>query len=93
MTILYTGIKLVSSSVIGVGVGNVVSNVVKATAPETVNTASRIITGIGAGALAMAVSEFTTSSIEKQLDAIKDLIPTKKEEVVSEEPIEGTVID
>lgn len=66
--------KIVLSAIVGTSAGAVVQNVVKATLPQSVGVAGRVVATIGTFAIGVAVSELASQAFEKQIDDVVEVI-------------------
>jgi len=78
-------LKLGASVVVSIGVGAIVSNLVKCTTPDEVKMIMKICIGAGSLVLASvasdAASKYVEEKIDETVDMVKDLI---KEDVLNE---------
>lgn len=75
-------IKSVAALVVSIGVGAIVSNIVKGTTPSNAKTLLRVCVAIGSFVLTGLVSEAATKYTEKTIDETVDML----RDVVKEEP-------
>lgn len=79
-------VKTLASLVVSVGVGAVISNIVKSTTPADVKRLMKACIGIGslvlAGMISDAASKYTETKIDETVDMVKDAV--KEAEPVQE---------
>ena len=77
---MFTLIKFVSVSVVSVGVGNIVSNIVKATTPENVGKIRKFCITAGAMAISGIVGAKAVEYTENQVDTVAKYFNTNVEQ-------------
>ena len=77
------GVKKVTTIVVSLGVGAIVSNIVKSTTPGSVRLVNKVCIGIGAFILSSMISDQATKYTEQKIDEtvieIKNMV--KNEEI------------
>lgn len=74
-------VKPAVTLIASVGVGVVVSNVVKSSTPVDVNLLNKVLIGAGSFALTTVIADAATKSINAQIDEISSAVSTVKETV------------
>ena len=75
-------IKTVSGVLVSIGVGGIVSNVIRVTTPDSAGTIKKICIGIGSFVISSMIVDEATSYTEKKIDQTADKF--RKQEVKSE---------
>lgn len=63
-------VKSVGALVLTIGVGNIVSNVIKATTPAAIGILNKVCIAVGSAALTTIISDVTIQRIEHGIDGV-----------------------
>lgn len=80
-------IRLGVEAVTSIGVGKVIGNVVKATTPQNITRAEKLLVGVGSAVIGMTVGNITGDYVEKKIATAVKVVNKMNEESEKEKDL------